>query len=53
MSSPGCTLRVEVEGWLDKELSVGEADWIGQRVAAVVAGAVPEMRSFTFTARGV
>lgn len=49
----GRILRVEVEGWLDAETSVADADRIGQCVAEQVAAAVPDMRSFTWTARSV
>ncbi len=49
----GRTLRVEVEGFLDPDLPLAEADHIGRSVAAVVTPHIPEMRSFTWTARAV
>jgi cation diffusion facilitator family transporter len=49
----GRTLRVEVEAWVDTSLPVGEADRIGRLVADRLAGELPEMRSFTWVARGV
>jgi divalent metal cation (Fe/Co/Zn/Cd) transporter len=47
----GRTLRVEVEGWVDPGLAVSDADVLGQRVALAVAQGVPDMGSFTWTAR--
>jgi len=49
----GRTLRVEVEGWVPSETSVAAADRIGQRVADRLSVRLPEMRSFTWAARGV
>jgi cation diffusion facilitator family transporter len=49
----GRTLRVEVEGWLDPDTSVADADRIGRRVADRVSNQLPEVRSFTWAARGV
>jgi divalent metal cation (Fe/Co/Zn/Cd) transporter len=49
----GRILRVEVEGWVDAETSVAEADRLGQYVADQLTTRLPEMRSFTWTARGV
>lgn len=49
----GRTLRLEVEGWVDAASTVAEADAIGQLVADAVARALPEVRSFTWTARAV
>jgi cation diffusion facilitator family transporter len=49
----GRTLRVELEGWVDSELSVSQADEIGQAVAGQVGHALPEVRSLTWSARGV
>lgn len=51
--STGRILRVEIEGWLDADTSIAEADGIGQRVADRVAVDVPDMRSFTWTARSI
>jgi len=47
----GRTLRVEIEGWVDPGLTVTEADSLGQQVAVQVAEQVPDIRSFTWTAR--
>jgi divalent metal cation (Fe/Co/Zn/Cd) transporter len=47
----GRVLRVEVEGWVDHGLTVSDADVIGQLAARAVAERVPEMSSFTFSAR--
>ena len=47
----GRTLRVEIEGWVAAETSVGEADRIGQRVADRVATDLPDMRAFSWTVR--
>jgi cation diffusion facilitator family transporter len=49
----GRTLRVEVEGWLDADTSVAASDRIGQSVADRLAERLPEMRSFTWSSRGV
>lgn len=47
----GRTLRVEVEGWVDPGLAARDADALGQRVALAVAQELPDMGSFTWTAR--
>ncbi len=49
----GRTLRVEVEGWVDPNTTVADADDLGQRVADRLTARLPEMRSFTWAARGV
>lgn len=49
----GRTLRLELEGWVDGGMSVAEADRIGQAVADAVGHAVPEVRSLSWSARGV
>lgn len=49
----GRTLRIELEGWVDGGLPVRDADQLGQRVAEAVGSAVPEVRSLTWSARGV
>jgi cation diffusion facilitator family transporter len=49
----GRTLRVEVEGWVDSVMTVAEADRLGQRVADRIAAELPDIRSFTWTARSV
>ncbi len=47
----GRTLRVEVEGFLDPETPLAEADRIGRSVASTLAPQIPEMHSFTWSAR--
>jgi divalent metal cation (Fe/Co/Zn/Cd) transporter len=47
----GRTLRVEIEGWVDPALTVSTADALGRQVAHAVASEVPEVGSFTWTAR--
>jgi cation diffusion facilitator family transporter len=49
----GRTLRVEVEGWVDAGTTVAAADDVGRVVAERLSREVPDMRSFTWTARGV
>jgi cation diffusion facilitator family transporter len=49
----GRTLRVEVEGWVDPQTSVADADRIGRLVADRLAERLPQMRSFTWATRGV
>jgi cation diffusion facilitator family transporter len=47
----GRTLRVEVEGFLDPHTPLAAADQIGRSVAAALAPEIPEMHSFTWSAR--
>jgi hypothetical protein len=47
--STGRTLRVEIEGWVDPDLSVTGADAIGQQVAQAIASQLPEAGSFIWT----
>ena len=47
----GRTLRVQVEGFLDPDTPLAAADQIGRSVAAALSAQIPEMRSFTWTAR--
>jgi cation diffusion facilitator family transporter len=47
----GRTLRVEVEGFLEPDTTLAAADQIGRRVASALAPQIPDMRSFTWTAR--
>ena len=49
----GRILRVEVEGWVDAQVTVTEADRLGQAVADRLAVEIPNMRSFAWSARGV
>jgi cation diffusion facilitator family transporter len=48
----GRTLRIEVEGWVDAATTVADADELGHQVAQQIAERLPEMRSFSWTARG-
>jgi cation diffusion facilitator family transporter len=47
----GRTLRVEVEGFLAPETPLAAADQIGRSVANALAPQIPEMHSFTWSAR--
>ena len=47
----GRTLRVEVEGFLDSETSPASADQIGRSVASLLTSRIPDMHSFTWSAR--
>lgn len=47
----GRTLRVEVEGFLNADTPLAAADQIGRSVAAALTPRIPEMQSFTWTAR--
>jgi cation diffusion facilitator family transporter len=47
----GRTLRVEIEGWVDPDLPVRNADELGRRVAAALAREVPQAGSLTWTTR--
>jgi divalent metal cation (Fe/Co/Zn/Cd) transporter len=47
----GRTLRVEVEGFLEPDAPLLAADQIGRSVAAALAAQIPDMHSFTWTAR--
>jgi divalent metal cation (Fe/Co/Zn/Cd) transporter len=47
----GRTLRVEVEGFLDPEIRLAAADQIGRAVASALTAKIPDMHSFTWTAR--
>jgi cation diffusion facilitator family transporter len=49
----GRTLRVEIEGWVAPGLTVSGADSLGQQVARAVARQLPDVSSFTWTARAV
>jgi len=49
----GRTLRVEVEGFVDPDTTARDADLIGHAVAAALTPQIPEMRSFTWTARAM
>ena len=47
----GRVLRVEVEGWVDPGTTARKADAVGQQAALAVAGQLPDLGSFTWTAR--
>ena len=47
----GRTLRLEIEGWVAADTTVSEADRIGQAVADELSTRLPDMRSFSWTAR--
>ena len=49
----GRTLRLEVEGWVASQTTVSEADRIGQAIADELSTQLPDMRSFSWTARGI
>ena len=47
----GRTLRVEIEGWVDPDMTAREADELGRHVADAMAGELPEASSFTWATR--
>jgi len=47
----GRTLRVEIEGWVDPDLTTCQADSLGRQVAIALASALPETGCFTWAAR--
>jgi cation diffusion facilitator family transporter len=47
----GRTLRVEIEGWVDPDLTAREADNLGRRVADAIAEQLPEAGSLTWATR--
>lgn len=47
----GRTLRVEVEGFLDPATLLAAADEVGRSVAALLTSRIPEMQSFSWSAR--
>ena len=47
----GRTLRVEIEGWVDRELPAKDADALGCQVADQISRQLPEAGSFTWTTR--
>lgn len=49
--STGRTLRLEIEGWLDPDLPVREADAIGRQVAQAISASLPEADTLTWIAR--
>lgn len=49
----GRTLRIDIEGWVTANLSVGAADTLGGQVVDAVHAAIPEARAVTFTPRAM
>jgi len=47
----GRTLRVEIEGWVDPEMTAKDADAVGRQVAGNISRQLPEAGSFTWTTR--
>jgi cation diffusion facilitator family transporter len=47
----GRTLRVEIEGWVDPDLTAREADAMGRQVADEISRQLPEAGSLTWTTR--
>ena len=47
----GRTLRVEIEGWVDPDLTAREADALGRLVAGDLSRQLPEASSFSWTTR--
>jgi cation diffusion facilitator family transporter len=47
----GRTLRVEIEGWVDPELAIRDADALGRLVADQISRQLPEAGSLTWTTR--
>jgi cation diffusion facilitator family transporter len=47
----GRTLRVEIEGWVDPDLTAREADALGRHVADAIARQLPQAGSLTWTTR--
>ena len=47
----GRMLRVEIEGWVDPDLTTREADALGARVATAVSTGLPRAGSLTWVAR--
>jgi divalent metal cation (Fe/Co/Zn/Cd) transporter len=45
------TLRNEIEGWVAPDLTAGDADALGQRVAGAIAARLPQAGSLTWAAR--
>jgi cation diffusion facilitator family transporter len=48
----GRSLRIEIEGWVDPDLAVRDADTLGGQVADQLSRQLPEADSFTWITRG-
>ena len=48
----GRTLRVELEGWVDADVTASDAD-LGRRVADEISEQLPEAGAFTWTTRAI
>src|SRR5690348_217475 len=47
----GRTLRIEIEGWVDPDMTTRDTDALGARVAAAVSAGLPRAGSLTWVAR--
>jgi divalent metal cation (Fe/Co/Zn/Cd) transporter len=47
----GRTLRVEIEGWVDPDMSARDADELDRTVADEISRQLPEAGAFTWTTR--
>jgi cation diffusion facilitator family transporter len=47
----GRTLRVEIEGWVDPDLTARDADTLGRQVASALSEQLPQAGSLTWTTR--
>jgi divalent metal cation (Fe/Co/Zn/Cd) transporter len=47
----GRTLRVEIEGWVDPDMTARKADELGRHVADAIAGQLPRASSLTWAGR--
>ena len=47
----GRVLRVEVEAWVDPELTARDADALGRRAAGAVCRQLPDVGSFSWSTR--
>jgi hypothetical protein len=47
----GRTLRVEIEGWVDPDLTARDSDALGRHVADAIAMHLPEAGSLTWSTR--
>jgi len=47
----GRTLRIEIEGWVDPDMPVRDADELGRQVATALSSEVPDAGSLTWSTR--